>query len=243
MFRKVLTGAMLCVVTCLASAQATPALGGIVVGGVDAINSSTSQFDIEIFDPFFPGGLTESLTLTSGPFNIIRQQQQGTGDGAPTSFIDTEIQSLSLVGNSPSLGPMTVRIGAGNGVLQGQTLGRVENVVSNPPGVPVLVGPDDFVSGDSFFDVFFEIDVAGQTFYNRTPHRLEAAITELPPNGSTHFPPALVDIFVRVGGTNQLTDPVVGRVGGTHTVSVPEPSALSYLVLSGAIVAFRRRRT
>ncbi|MCC6509199.1 MAG: PEP-CTERM sorting domain-containing protein [Pirellulaceae bacterium] len=217
-----------CLYVCwIVSQMPLVAQGGIVIAGVDTPTSSTADFTIQINDPFFPGGFSELVKLNSGAFSIIRQQQQGLGDGSAASFIDTEILGLTLTSTSANVGPMTVRIGADNGVQQSPTLGRVTNVVSSPAGSPVLVGPNDFVSGNSFFDVFFEVDFAGGTLYNRAPHKLSLPnITTLPPNG-THVPPPLtppVPLHRRMGTSNSPSDPVVGSAIGTHTV--PEPSSI-----------------
>ncbi len=228
------TTALLCALW-IASHLPSIACGGIVIAGTDTVTNSSAAFTIQINDPFFPGGFSELIPLTSGPFTIVRQQQQGLGDGSAGSFIDTEILGLTLIGTSINVGPMMARIGADNSVQQGPTLGQITNVVSAPIGLPVLVGPGDFISGNSFFDVFFEVDVAGSTFYNRTPHTLSLPnIDSLPPSGS-HIPPALsppVALFRRMGAFNSLTDPQVGTASGIHTV--PEPSSM-FLLVSGLL--------
>lgn len=228
----------------MASYMPALAWGGIVIAGTDTPGSSSALFTIQINNPFFPGGFNETVSMISGPFSIVRQQQQGLGDGTAASFIDTEILGLTLFGTSANVGPMMVRIGADNGVQQAPTLGQITNVVSNPIGLPVLVGPSDFVSGNSFFDVFFEVDTAGGTFYNRVPHSLILPnITSLPPNG-IHVPPPLVPsvpLYRRMGAVNSLTDPEVGFASGVHIV--PEPSSM-FLLATGllALVTHRLRK-
>ena len=218
--------------------------GGVIIAGTDTPSQSTALFTIHINDPYFSGGLTETISLSSGPFSILRQQQQGLGNGTPSSFIDTELRGLTLTGNSATFGPLTVRVGSDNSVQQGASLGQLQNVLTTTPGSPTLVGPEDFVSGDSFFDVFFEIDVAGLTFYNRVPHVLVApGITSLPPVGSTHFPSGTVDLFFRVGSDNSPNDPLIGYAGGSHTIT-PEPASFAVLSLGflAAVVISRRHQ-
>jgi hypothetical protein len=209
--------------------------GGVIVAGTDTPPYSVADFTIHIDHPFFPGGFTETVSLSSGAFSIVRQQQQGLGDGTPASYIDTEILGLTLTGVSGNVGPLTVRIGADNGVQLGPTLGQVSNVLTTTPGSPALVGPADFVSGHSSFYVLFEVDAAGMTFYNRIAHELSADITALPPFGSVHTPPGTVDLYLRLGAFNSLTDPLVGFAGGTHTV-VPEPA--SFMILGLGFIGF-----
>lgn len=223
----------------------------VIVAGVDTVPLSTAQMTIEIFpNLFFPAGFVEVTNLNSGPFDIHRQTQQGDGSGTVNDFIDTEILDLTLTGTSVNVGPFSVRIGAANGVQEAPTLGQVTNVVSAPIGTFDPVGPGAFVIGDSFFDVFFEIDVVvsgnPMTFYNRDPHVLEApGITELPPV-DTHFPPfQSVPIYWRLGATNSLGDPLIGAVLGDHTTLIPEPTTFALAamsVLSLGCVVWRRRR-
>ncbi|UCC32063.1 MAG: hypothetical protein JSU86_07235, partial [Phycisphaerales bacterium] len=63
--------------------------------------------------------------------------------------------------------------------------GRIQNVVADDNG--------DFVSGDSFFDVFIEVGIAGMDLSldtADTPFRLDAGtIMELPPLSSDYLPP------------------------------------------------------
>ena len=66
-----------------------------------------------------------------------------------------------------------------------RSTGRIQNVVADDNG--------DFVSGDSFFDVFIEVGIAGMDLSldtAETPFRLDAGtITELPPLSSDYLPP------------------------------------------------------
>jgi len=118
----------------------------------------------------------EIVTLSSAglPDAIIRRQQQ-SGD-----VIDTEMVSLELVGAS-SLGPVRVRVGSAFGLPP--STGTITNVVRDADG--------GFESGDSSFDVFFEVDVGGTVARNDEAVRLDARnaatkelapITSLPPN-------------------------------------------------------------
>ncbi len=216
--------------------------GGIIIAGTDNVGCSYGDFRIEIFDSFLPGGFTQDIRLSSGSFSIKRQQQVGLGDG--TGSISTELLGVTLTGNSDK-GPLSVRVGADNGVQQGASLGAITNVITTDPGSPVLVGPEAFVSGDSFFNVLFEIDVAGMHFYNRDFHVTVAPeITALPPIGSKHVPPRLVPLYFRVGNENDPNDPIIGYAGGSHFIC-PEPASFAVLslgFLAAAIVARKRRR-
>ena len=223
--------ALLLVVCLLASLNHSVAFCGIIVAGTDTPSGSTAVFTIHLDNSIVSGGFTQTIDLSSGAFSIVRQQQTGT-------TINTEIMGLTFHGTSDA-GAVTVRVGSDNGVANA-TLGQITNVVTATPG-STLVGPSDFVSGDSSFNVYFEVDVAGITLYNKDPHVLVAlGITHLPPVGSTHFPPATVNLYLKGGDPNV----VVGYAGGTHTI-IPEPSSfLLYGLGAVGLLAtnFRRRQ-
>jgi hypothetical protein len=81
--------------------------------------------------------------------------------------IDTEIVAMELTG-----GGLTLRAGAGFG----------HGGVLRPSRGAIAEDPADALLGDSFFDVFFEVDLGGGHFaYNWVPVRVEADVTCLPP--------------------------------------------------------------
>ena len=94
--------------------------------------------------------------------------------------IQTEMVQLELSGDGGDLGPITIRL---RGDMR--SMGTIENVVAEENG--------DFVSGDSFFDLFLEIEIGdGGLLLNSqdTALRLDAgAIDELPPLGTDYLPP------------------------------------------------------
>lgn len=169
------------------------ALAPIASGGVHDVNVAGQDFfpsggEIEL-ELQLPGQkpLVERIELTSQglPDAVINR-------GALTdSHIDTEIVQLDLAGQS-SLGQVFVRAGSGYGLPA--STGRIDNVKLDRSG--------GFESGDSFFDVFVEIqviprvpapgqgpgDIVGPPIagpiiaQNATPLRLQTTISKLPPN-------------------------------------------------------------
>ena len=148
-----------------------------ILAGVDTF-PSTGSFNLNLGEVgiVVPGGPVVMVNLSSAglPDAIVeRQTQVGT-------TIETEIVSLQLKGVSP-LGPVEVKVGRAFGLPP--STGQITNVVNG-----------SFVSGDSFFDVFFEVTVGGAggvAVSNAVAVRLDARnaatlepapITSLPPN-------------------------------------------------------------
>ncbi len=127
-----------------------------IVAGDDTF-PSVGEIEITTLpNPFSIPVFNETIHLDSmGTFATVHRDEQ-VGD-----TIDTEIVSLDLFGTSTNVGPMHVRVGTGNAVpvTAGPSLGQILNVLQDPsdPGYPIGA-PSSFLSGDSFFDVFFEID-------------------------------------------------------------------------------------
>ncbi|UCH86346.1 MAG: hypothetical protein JSU97_07380 [Dehalococcoidia bacterium] len=120
---------------------------------------------------------TVELDLTlSGPTTVHRDAEAG-------DQIDTEIVTMELTG-----GGVTLRVG---------------NVPGINPDVPPTIGavvehPTIWTLADSFFDVFFEVDVPGVgLLYNHDPVRVEAVIDRVPPWNTIYLPPGdvCVDLF------------------------------------------------
>jgi len=129
--------------------------------------------------------------------------------------VQTEIVSMNLTGTS-SLGPVQVRVRTDQ-----PSLGEIEEQVNNNPG---LLDLDPFAPGnaDSFFDVFFEIEVGGQRFITAQPKRMSAIITEKPPGqGESYSNPDIIELLDAT--TLQPTGLAIGSA--EHTPNpLPPPS-------------------
>ena len=105
-----------------------------------------------------PGGATETVTL-AGPTTVhVAIPPDGTAADTDSDGLDqvpAEMVQLDLWGSS-SLGPVHVRLDPAQ-----RTLGEIEEQTNNTPGT-LDVAPFRLTGlADSFFDVFFEIEVGG----------------------------------------------------------------------------------
>ena len=137
--------------------------------------------------------------------------------------VDCEIVSLDLTG-----GGFTVIVGFGLG--QGGVLQQTPGAINEQGGDPAMA--------DSFFDVFFELELSsGLHLYNQDPVRQTAVIDRYPPHAPWKF----------LGLVPLYTSPEPGR--GLHganvtrfDLSVPEPAVFTLLAVGG-LALLRRRRT
>jgi hypothetical protein len=144
-----------------------------------------------------PDGTEETLAVT-GPMRVSVYFEGATegsandDDGDGRDEVRTKMLELSLRGVSPTLGPIHVRLNPG--LL---ALGEIEETANNTPGT-LDVPPFASTGGaDSFFDVYFEVEVGGQTFQAAQPKRMSSLITRKPPG------PA--DVYVNPDNTPLLT--------------------------------------
>lgn len=119
------------------------------------------------------GQVTEDIEVSSEGLPDAQVQRGALQD----STIPTEITAMQLQGQSPTLGPVHVTVGRDYGLQPSQ--GQVQNVELDKDG--------HLFSGDSFFDVFFEIFAPQSPFgplsaQNDEALNMKSEIFDLPPN-------------------------------------------------------------
>ncbi|MBN2473694.1 MAG: hypothetical protein JXB62_03725, partial [Pirellulales bacterium] len=140
------------------------------------------QFDLSLGSVELVTPLGVEMVELSGPTTVavyFEGAAEGTAydnDGDQRDEVRTQIVDLNLTGHSPMLGPITVRLHPGI-----PSLGEIEETLNFTPGVLDLPPFADGGSADSFFDVFFEIEVGGQLFHTEVPKRMHTLITHKPP--------------------------------------------------------------
>lgn len=161
--------------------------------------------------------------------------------------IDTEIVSMSLTGGG-------VTLTAGGGLGQGGVLRQSLGAIAEQPGDPE--------TADSFFDVFFEVDLGGGMYlYNQSEAVIESVIDCVPPRATYIKPPGVcLPLYTSPipGQGTHIANLVTGRhivnpggepveVGGEVylvdklTVLTPWFALVAVLIL-GTILAVNRRR-
>ncbi len=147
-----------------------------------------------------PSG-TETIFL-SGPEKVVvyfEGLQEGDAfddDGDGLDEVRTVMQQLDLTGSSPSLGPVAVRV---HPTIP--SLGAIIEHFDHTTGtldVPPF-GPEASLA-DSFFDVFFEVEVAGLLLHTEDPKRLRTTITYKPPGpGDFYESFDVIDLYDETG--------------------------------------------
>jgi hypothetical protein len=129
--------------------------------------------------------------------DVFFEEDEGDADddgGNGLEEVETEIVSMTLTGVSQIAGPITVRESS------------LRRTVNNTPG---LLDVNPFAPGtaDSFFDVFFEIEVGGQTLHNEDPVRMEAVIESKPPGRGTTYQSSHepIELFDEAGNPTGIT--------------------------------------
>jgi len=114
-------------------------------------------------------------------------------DGDGLDEVSTEIVSMELTGVSP-MGPVVVRLNPDI-----PSTGEIEEISNDTPGILDLPPFTTEGIADSFFDVYFELEMGEFVFRTDEPKRMETVIGHKPPQkGDTYENPEwipLVDLY------------------------------------------------
>jgi hypothetical protein len=173
--------------------------------------------------------VTDTALVMAGPVNVVKSpplddslQYPGTRavDGH-LDVIDTEIVSMTLTGAGATL---IAGVGRGQAAALEASYGVIAEQLANNS------------VADSYFDVFFEIDLYGNGtgfVYNHKPHRMSAAITCVPPKQPYQTPNCL-PLYSRPRGDPNAVH-IANLVNSTHEpfVECGKPTAGSCLLPDG----------
>ena len=136
--------------------------------------------------------LSDIVTL-AGPTTVeVDLGAIGDPDGNAREQVPTEIVAMQLTGMSPVLGAVVVRESPTRA-----SLGEIEELSNATPGVLDIPPFTAAGAADSFFDVFFEVQIlGGVVLHNEVPKRLRSRITHKPPAvGEAYEGPVAVRLF------------------------------------------------
>lgn len=128
-----------------------------------------------------PGGDPTSVNLLGPTLVHAGIGNIGDNDSDGREEVAAEIVSMDLAGTSNLLGPVAVRVRPATSHPLAASVGEIEEQLNNTPNTLDTQPFTPTGSSDNFFDVFFEVDLGGQTYHNDTPLRLAAKITRKPP--------------------------------------------------------------
>jgi HYR domain len=168
-----------------------------------------------------PNGDTETLTL-AGPAQVeVQVGPNGEASDQDNNGLDdvpAELTRLDLTGFSLSNGPVRLRLRSAVQHPFLPSLGAIEETANTQDGrldVPPFA-PDG--TANSFFDVYFELEVGGQVFHNVTPKRLISVIHHKPPaEGDTYQSPT-GGVVELLNENNEKTGILIGPARHTPNI-------------------------
>jgi len=197
--------------------------------GLDIYSSSTAYVELDLDLDGTPDsgfGLVGATTIArSDPSDDSMNYPGLRSLDGHFDVIDTEIASMNLTS-----GGVTLIAGAGFG--QSGVLPASLGAIAEQPGDPTL--------GDSFFDVYLELDLGGGNYaYNQMPIpiRISTVIDGIPAIATYDSGPVLVALHDSFQGGNRVAN--LTRL--KFTTVIPEPGVLTLLALGGLALLARRR--
>ena len=160
---------------------------------VDFFPDSEMTFEINSLIPAW----SETVTVI-GP-TTVEVDLGGLGDKQANGLeeVSTEIVSMELTGVSTNLGPIIVRLRPWTSNPFMRTVGQIEEKVNNTTDVLDIPPFTATGSASTYFDVFFEVEVAGgEVYHNLIPKHIETQITHKPPaQGEKYESPDAIPLY------------------------------------------------
>jgi hypothetical protein len=162
----------------------------------DIFHDSNAQIEVDL------GGGTELVNAT-GPTGIfVKMGDLGDPDLDTLEQVPAEMIALELSGTS-SFGPIEVHLRDPTKSPFMRSVGEIEELVNNTPGVLDLPPFTPTGCADSFFDVFFEIETTlpppFDLLHNEDPKRMTAVICNKPPYFHVYVGDDPVELFTEAG--------------------------------------------
>jgi hypothetical protein len=172
---------------------------------LDEMQDTTAELTVE--GPFG----AQRLHL-AGPTTIVADIcHVGDADGDGLESVKTEVVAMDLHGFS-LVGPVSVKVRDPGKHPNQRSIGEIEEQANNTKGVLDIPPFASTGKAESYFDVWFETQVAGRTLHSHEPKRMKATISYKPPR-DTYRSPDVMELFdeeeraggVRVGGASHTT--------------------------------------
>jgi hypothetical protein len=141
-------------------------------------------------------GSTETVDLYGQATVEVGLGRIGDADQDKREQAPTELVQLELVGSSPTLGPVELKLREAAKQPFKRSLGEIEETTDAQPKQLDLPPFAPTGTADSFFDVFFELEVGERVLHNNSPVHLKTVISHKPPApGDTYLSEGVVDLF------------------------------------------------
>jgi len=183
--------------TCPPDTECRGVGGGCECVEVDFFPSSLAEVDVRL--PC--GSEVPNIVQLQGPTEVhVFLERLADTDGDGREQVPTEIVAMELTGPNPfGSGTVTVRLRDAAKDPFHRITGEVEEGENTQLGRLDLppFGPEGGAPADSFFDVFFEVELPGPVkLHNHDPKPMRATISHKPPApGEVYENPDFIDLF------------------------------------------------
>jgi hypothetical protein len=169
-------------------------LAFVITGGpfIEVDQFESNLVKVELHNP---GGGIEIVDLTgfSSMYSVFSGAEEGQDDDSDGDGLDdvaTEMVALDLSGTSLTYGPIKMRLSPDI-----PSLGQIEEQANNNPGKLDLPPFTATGTAESFFDIFFELEIGGYILHNAAPLRWNDIIKYNPPWNASYESVDVIELF------------------------------------------------